>query len=249
MSSLLEKLLADLPDAPLRAILVGAHWTVVCSRGCGLASTLTGDKPHGHESVADVGDLLHKTAGELAQYALSENPLEASLGVAAINSLLEVDDRPAVEANAYEALAREGKGKNIALVGHFPFIPKLQQAAANLWVIEQSPSPGEHPAEAAGDFIPRADLVAITGTALINHTLESLLALCSPEAQVMILGPSTPLSPLLFDYGADLISGTQVVDEAAVLRTVSQGAIFRQVQGVRLLTFRRPDTSGLSKPD
>ena len=242
MSSLLDKLLAGLPDAPLRAILVGAHWTVVCSRGCGLASTLTGDKPHGHESVADVGDLLHKPARELAQYALSENLLEASIGVATLNSLLEPDTSQAVEANAFEALARKGKGKNIALVGHFPFIPKLQQVAANLWVIEQKPSPGEHPAEAAGEFIPRADLVAITGTALINHTLEGLLALCHPEAQVMVLGPSTPLSPLLYEYGADLISGTQVVDEAAVLRTVSQGAIFRQVQGVRLLTFRRPAT-------
>jgi uncharacterized protein (DUF4213/DUF364 family) len=247
VSSLLQKLLAGLPDAPLRSILVGAHWTVVCSRGCGLASTLTGDKPHGHESVADVGDLLEKTARELAQYALSENPLEASLGVAAINSLLEVDDRQAVEVNAYEVLAGQGKGKNIALVGHFPFIPKLQQVAAQLWVIEQKPSLGEYTAEAAGEFIPRADLVAITGTALINHTLEGLLALCRPEAQVMVLGPSTPLSPLLFDYGADLISGTQVVDEAAVLRTVSQGAIFRQVQGVRLLTLQRPSAPAHGK--
>jgi hypothetical protein len=29
------------------------------------------------------------------------------------------------------------------------------------------------------------------------------------------------------------------MDEAAVLRTVGQGATFQQVEGVRLLTFRR----------
>jgi hypothetical protein len=34
----------------------------------------------------------------------------------------------------------------------------------------------------------------------------------------MVLGPSTPLSSSRFDYGADLISGSQVTDEQAVLR-------------------------------
>jgi hypothetical protein len=53
----------------------------------------------------------------------------------------------------------------------------------------------------------------------------------------MLLGPSTPLSPFLFDFGANIISGTRVVDENAVLRTVGQGAAFRQVEGVKLLTF------------
>jgi uncharacterized protein (DUF4213/DUF364 family) len=242
VTKLLENLLADLPDSQVRRVLVGAHWTVVCSRGCGLASTLTGDKPHGHEAVSEVGNLQNKSARELAQYALSENLLEASIGVATINSLLSVDESQAIEINAGEVLADQGRAKNIALVGHFPFIPKLREAASQLWVIEQKPSPGEYPAETANELIPRADLVAITGTSLINHTLEDLLALCQPDAQVMVLGPSTPLSPLLFEYGVDLISGALAIDEAAVLRTVSQGAIFRQVQGVRLLTFQQPSS-------
>jgi uncharacterized protein (DUF4213/DUF364 family) len=57
----------------------------------------------------------------------------------------------------------------------------------------------------------------------------------------MVLGPSTPLSPVLFQYGATYISGTTVLDEAAVLRTVAQGASFPQVEGVRLLTLSRPE--------
>jgi hypothetical protein len=43
----------------------------------------------------------------------------------------------------------------------------------------------------------------------------------------------------LFDYGINIISGTRVIDETAVSRTVGQGASFRQVEGVRLLTFIR----------
>jgi len=222
-------------------VLVGAHWTVVCSRRCGMATTILGEKPHGHEKVRDVGRLHHKTARELAEYARSDNPLEASIGVAAINSLLEVDERQAVELNAGDLLASRGQGKNIALVGHFPFIPKLRQAAGHLWVIEQHPSEGEYPAEAAADLIPQAQVVALTGSSLINHTLDHLLSLCKPDALVVLLGPSTPLSPVLFAHGASLLSGTLVVDEDAVLRTVAHGAMFQQVEGVRLLTIARPE--------
>jgi uncharacterized protein (DUF4213/DUF364 family) len=63
--------------------------------------------------------------------------------------------------------------------------------------------------------------------------------LCHPEALVMMLGPSTPLSPVFYNYGVSILSGTRVINEATVLRTVSQGATFQQVEGVRLLTFRR----------
>jgi hypothetical protein len=138
-----------------------------------------------------------------------------------------------------DVLIEHGRGKNVALVGHFPFIPKLRSAVGQLWVIEQRPTKGEYSAESAAALIPKADVVAITSSALINHTLDGLLALCRPEALVMLLGPSTPLSPVLFDHGVTILSGARVVDETAALRTIGQGASFQQVEGVRLLTFRR----------
>lgn len=239
--TILDTLLAHLPedDAPVRSLLVGAHWTLVCSRHCGLASTLASPHPHGHSQVRQAGNLLGQGARQLAELARSEELMEASIGIAAINSLLDVDESPAVEINASEVLIRRGRGRNVALIGHFPFIPRLRQSAGRLWVIEQHPTGDEYPAHAAPDLLPQADLVAITASALINHTLDDLLSLCPSRAVVVILGPTTPLSPILFDYGATLISGARVVDEAAVLRTVSQGASFRQVQGVKLLTFAR----------
>jgi uncharacterized protein (DUF4213/DUF364 family) len=236
--TILDDLLADIKeDAPIRSVWVGAHWTVVCSRYCGLASTLLSEKPHGHERVRDVGRLHLKGARELAQYALSDHPLEASIGVATINSLLDVDELPAVEINAEEVLVGRGQGKKVAMVGHFPFIPRLRQVAQQLRVIEQRPTQDEYPPEAATDLIPQADVVALTSSALINHTLDSLLALCSPNALIILLGPSTPLSPVLFRYGASILSGSRVTDEAAALRTIGQGATFQQVEGVQKLTI------------
>lgn len=229
--------LAD--DTTVKSVQVGAHWTAVISRHCGLASTLVGSQPHGHAKVRDVGRLHLKSAHELAEYARSDNLLEASIGVAAINSLIDLDESRVVEMNAADVLVQRGRGKRVALIGHFPFIPRLRASAGESWVIEQQPSADEYPPEAAAELIPRADVVAVTGSALINHTLDDLLALCDPKALVIVLGPSTPLSPVLFEHGASILSGAQVVDEAAALRTLWQGATFQQMEGVRLVTLAR----------
>jgi len=209
-----------------------------------LPRRLSGAYPTTHTTiVCDAGRLHRKSAQELALYALSKNSLEASIGVAAINSFLDINEQNAVEMNASEVLMKKGAGKNVALVGHFPVISRLRKAVSNLWVIEQHPAGDDYPASSAADLIPRADVVALTASALINHTLDDLLALCSPEALVMILGPSTPLSPVLFEHGATIIAGSRVVDEAVVLNGIGQGATFQQVTGVRLLAFARPGAS------
>jgi uncharacterized protein (DUF4213/DUF364 family) len=186
-----------------------------------------------------VGTLQELSALELAQYARSDMLLEASIGVAAINSLIDVDEERCVELNAEAWLAQRGQGKRVVVVGSFPFVPRLRGKVGELWVLERHPSEGELLAEEASKVIPLADVVAITGTALINRTLDDLLAMCREDSSVMVLGPSTPLSPVLFDYGADVVSGTQVVDTDLVLTLISQGATFRQVKGpgVRLLTM------------
>jgi len=234
-----EALLQTLPTTPIpvRRIVVGVHWTAVCSKYCGLASTLANVSHPGDEPVRDVGSLHQKSAQELAGWILSEHSLEASIGMAALNSLLEIDERQMVELNAAKIIAERGKGKNIAVVGHFPFVSKLPSIARNCWVIEKNPTGTDFPEEAAQDLIPQADVVAITGTALINHTLEKLLSLCAPNALVIVLGPSSPLSPLWFDHGVSVVSGSRVWNEQAALFCVEQGARFPQVQGVRLLNL------------
>jgi hypothetical protein len=235
---ILRDIIATLPkEVQVHSVLVGAHWTVVCSRNCGMASTILGECAHGHDEVRDAGNLLAKKAHELAEYALSDNPLEASIGVAAINSMLDVKVDENEQRNASEVLMQYGEKKKVALVGHFPFIPKLREVSGELWVIEKRPMEGEYSFEKAHEFIPRADIVAITGSSLINHTLEELLSFCKSDALVMMLGPSTPLSPILFEHGVSVLSGTLVMDEDAVLNTVGQAANFRQVKGVKLVTI------------
>ncbi len=96
-------------------------------------------------------------------------------------------------------------------------------------MLELDPRDGDIPSEQAPEYIPKADVVAITATTLINHTFEGLLALCKPGTRVMLVGPSTPLSPVLFDKGVDLLCGTIVVDPRAAMLGISQGASSHQL--------------------
>ncbi|HHN47414.1 MAG TPA: hypothetical protein ENN08_00505 [Bacteroidales bacterium] len=237
--NILENLIASLDtQSPVYDIRQGIFHTAVVTRHCGLAATLPKDamrqKP---PLMRRPGTLLDLSALELARLAMSDRILEAAVGMAAINSLLDVDEEMCIELNAAELIIEKGAGKRVAIVGHFPFVPRVKEKAAQLWVIEKNPTADDLDEHAASEVIPRADVVAVTGTALTNHTLEGLLTLCRPDSFVVMLGDTVPITPLLFELGVDALSGTRVADTEAVLRCVSQGANFRQIKGIRKLTM------------
>jgi uncharacterized protein len=249
ISALLEKVEPLAARAQPVDICIGAHWTLVSliDEGrvrAGLASTLQGGAHTAHRSgsmpVADAGSLLTYSAADLAALAQSESLLEAGVGMATINALLDIDVGMTTEVNAAAVIAQQGAERAIAVVGHFPFVPKLREVAAQLWVLELNPSEGDLPAAAAADVLPQADVVALTGTSLLNGTFDDLISRCRPDAYVVVLGATTPLSPVLFAAGADAVSGTLVVDPETALLAVRQGATFRQIGGKRLLTMFKP---------
>ncbi len=254
---LIEALLQRVDDGVVEDVRMGAFWTAVvirqggarrddaqhdAARRCGLASTLH-DAERQHSSgpaVAEAGKLIGRSGLEVAQMARSSRVMEASIGLATLNALLTPPPGSYEEGNAEEVLARLGAGRQVALVGHFPFVDSLRPRVGALHVLELRPQGADLPAESAPDVIPQADVLAITATTLLNGTFDGLMALRRADAPVMLLGPSTPLSPLLFDYGIRLLSGALVEQIEPVLAAVSQGANFRQVHhaGVRLVTLQ-----------
>ena len=227
-------------SASVKDIRQGIFHTGVLTRYCGLAATLPRDALRQEPPmVKEPGFLLDKRPRELAQLAFSQCILEAAIGMATINSLLEMDETSCIELNASELIMEKGEGKRIAIVGHFPFVLRVREYSKEVWVIEKNPKEGDFGEAEADNLIPQADVVAITGTTLTNHTLDHLLELCNSRAYVIVLGDSAPLSPILFDYGVDAVSGTKVVDPILVLRCVSEGANFRQIKGVSRLTMMK----------
>jgi uncharacterized protein (DUF4213/DUF364 family) len=225
-------------DFPIKSVHTCVFWTAVITKHCGLSSTFRDEGPSHEKGVRDVGRLTQKTALSLAEYARSKSLLEASIGMATINSLIDIDESKCIEKNAFEILLEKGEGKNVAVVGHFPWIPKLREKIKNFWVLEQRLREGDLPAEEAERILPQCDVVGITGTSFINHTLEGLLSLCR-KAHIIMIGPTTPLSPILFDHGIDAICGAKVIDADKVIRSISEGATFKEVTGVKLLTLTK----------
>ncbi|MCU0582133.1 MAG: DUF364 domain-containing protein [Syntrophales bacterium] len=222
----------------MKDIRQGVFHTAVLTRHCGLAATLPRDAlRQDPPMVKEAGFLLDKTVAALVDMAYSESILEAAFGMAAINSLLEIDEASCLELNGADLILEKGEGKRIAIVGHFPFLTRVREKAKELWVIEKNPREDDFDEAQAGDLISRADLVAITGTSLTNHTIDDLLTCCRPAAFVILLGDTAPLSPALFDHGVDAVSGTRVVNPDLALRCVSQGANFRQIRGTKRLTM------------
>jgi len=139
------------------------------------------------------------------------------------------------EHNAASIIAERGAGKRVAMIGHFPFAERLAPVCGELWVFERGDGrrEGDFADDMVDELLPQAEVVAVTSTTIINRTLPGLLGLVRPDAFVLLLGPSTPLTPRLFDHGIDLLCGTLIVDPAAVLRAVEQGAVTSQIRGVR----------------
>jgi hypothetical protein len=225
-------------DFQVKNVHTCVFWTAVITKHCGLSSTFREEGPSHDRGVRDVGNLTQKTALELAEYAKSESLLEASIGMATINSLIDIDESKCIEKNAFEIILEKGQGKNVAVVGHFPWIPKLREKVKNFWVLEQRLREGDLPAKEADRILPQCDVVGITGTSFINHTVEGLLNLCK-NAYVVLVGPTSPLSSVLFEYGIDAICGSKIIDPDQLIRSISEGATFKEVTGVRLLTLTK----------
>lgn len=75
---------------------------------------------HDHSSgppVRDAGLLMEKSALELCEYALSGSLLERSVGLAAINSLVEVDLNRCRKINAEEVLLEKDRDALVMVLG------------------------------------------------------------------------------------------------------------------------------------
>lgn len=242
---MLEAILSSLQPGIVRRSVCGRRWTAVEAEvdgvgRCGLAATLGLSPEAGGASVTTDPAL---SGIELAQTILHAEGPQASLAAAALNALLPRQPERWEDARVEAILRERGGGRAVAMVGHFPFADDLRPHVGSLTVLEQRPRPGDLPEEAAADILPASDLIVITGLAVVNRTLPRLLALCPPQAYVILAGASVPLSPILFRYGVHMLCGSVVENIEPVLQAVARGEGFRGVHpaGVRRVVLSSPD--------
>lgn len=96
-------------DAPVKDVRAGVSWTCVHGKFGGVSKTYGLPVIHGNYT-RDLGDLNNKTTAELAQYSRSWNLVEASIGVAAINSMIKPQGKK--NFNAQSFIIEESKTKS-----------------------------------------------------------------------------------------------------------------------------------------
>jgi uncharacterized protein (DUF4213/DUF364 family) len=213
-------------DAPVKGAWIGLFWSAVESRYTGMSHTYkTGNKAE----IEHSGELPSYSAYQLSERICSWEPLEASVGVAALNSLIAP---LGPVGNIKDYIKKNAPGKTISIIGRFPFNDEITKIAKKTYILEIEPTDDELPMTACEDVIPRSDINVISATAMINHTLQRLLELGRKGVNI-VLGPSTPLSPVLFDFGADILAGVRVYNKNLLVNSITQGVKkFKLLNGI-----------------
>ena len=242
-SELLAAILHDVsrqPDRPIRRAVAGESLLALQAARVGLASRPCAAPQTDRDSVRlpGPGTSAREVAERLRDPAITDTD-QISLAIAAVNALLPPPRQTSVSFGQ-EVMAARGAGKNVAVVGHFPFVDAVRSAFANFWVLEKRPQPGDHHASMAATLLPQADVVAITATTLLNGSLAGLLDLCPKGSLVILLGPTTPFAPSLFDYGITVLAGCDCEDATAALDGVHHGRLFRDLPQAKQVTWEAP---------
>ena len=221
---LFDTLLTGIADQKIERVIIGINWTFVeTALGCGLAHTPRRDDP-GCQIISTAGQLTDLSLREATELVLSENPMEVTIGMAAINASYNRYDLEASDKNGLDAFADiDGP---VTVIGRFP---GLTERIRNLLVIEREPREGEYGEKDAVKLLPESAGVIITSSALVNGSAGELLELAK-NTRVCMVGPSTPFAPGLFDLGIDYLAGTIVTDVEGMAIAVAQGGAVKALK-------------------
>ncbi len=175
-------------------------------------------------------DLIGRPAACAIALLTSPEVALRSLAMATLNACLPVPKTHITEENAFDILGRKSQGKTVAIIGHFPGVEALRKTAGECFVLELNPAGDDIPASRAPEILPRAQVVGLSATTLLNGTFSDLMRLIAPGAFVIMLGPTTPLAPVLFNYGINVLSGAIITDAQAAIKAAETGANFRQLK-------------------
>lgn len=241
---LIDKLIQsmDYPSAVIAEVAAGSHFIGIRADHngrvlAGLASTL-GAVPTDAERRM-VADMVGVSLGEAAGRLTATSAFSISVGAAALNTgIAAPQNQPDFEASTI--MAEKGKDGETVLVGEFPFTDWLRQQVKTLHLFELQKVAGRTPPDQWDAILARCTVLGLTGTTLLTRAMATYLEK-APQAYTIMIGPTTPLSPVLFAHGVDVLAGCQVVEPAPVFAGIRQGLSFREFKklGIQFVAWSK----------
>jgi uncharacterized protein (DUF4213/DUF364 family) len=243
----IEKSQGRLEEISVEDVVIGVFFTgVKLSTGhAGVAFTPIGEMPEAvccPSSAARMpaaGSLAKTPVLEILPYALDRNVLKSAIGVATLNAVTQI----IVESSTPEgcSIVKDKDGfellrilphETVSLVGAFgPYIRQLKMMGNPFFVIERNPQtlrPDEMKffrSEAeAGATLERSDAAILTGTAIVNHSIDGILPHLKNLKRAAIIGPTASMLPdAFFRKGVSVMAGVRISDPEKMSGILKQG--------------------------
>lgn len=215
-------------DTQVKEILIGLTWTLCLTEGAGLCMS----PGIATRTLPWSGTLVNKSISELAPWLRSWDAYQATVAMAAINSIVNSSSSlpdtgtvlsPDSSANlaVFEHFLPQIRNKNVCIIGRYPGLSKYS-TQMQMKVIELNPGLEDFPAPASEFLLPEAEWVFLTATSIVNKTFPRLVQLAK-NSKLVLMGPTLPWLPDLKQMGIDYLAGVKVTNLPALKETVAEG--------------------------
>lgn len=176
--------------------------------------------------------MIGMPAKEVAQWAVSgEEDLQRGLGVAVLCATAPYHHFISQNCDEYYQGIRVGE--RVGLIGYMPPVINILRDKAEIICFDRAiekqgtcEGVAVHPMAQQAELLPSCDHVIISGTAIINHTLDPLLELSAHAKTVLVSGFSLPFYPDAFaDTPITSIGSARFPDHSdSLFKVISLGA-------------------------
>ena len=242
-----EKSPIPLQNVHVDDLVIGIFFTgVKLSTGhAGVASTPIGDIPEAvccptsAARMPQAGNLEGRPVSEILKYAIDPNVLKSAIGVATLNALSQLvieseDERKykvTKDKDGFDLLQIQPH-ETVSLIGAFgPYIRRLKIMGNPFFIIEKNPQtlrPDEmkyyRSDSEMATALKNSDDVIITGTAIVNHTIDPILSSITHGKRTAIIGPTASMIPdAFFERGVTVMAGVRILNPDLMIKILKQG--------------------------
>lgn len=244
---IIEKSPTPLENLWVDDLVIGIFFTgVKLSTGhAGVAFTPIGEIPEAvccptsAARMPQAGSLEGNPVSEIIRYSLDSNVLKSAIGVATLNALsaiiFESEDRreyqTVKDTDGFDLLNIQPH-ETVSLIGAFgPYIKRLKTMGNPFFIIEKNPQTLKLDEmkyfkleSEMRDALEKSSVVIMTGTAIVNHTIDPILSLLRNGIRAGIIGPTASMIPdAFFRKGVKIMAGVQISNPDLMMKILKQG--------------------------